>query len=394
METNERPCGARPRIDSLDWLRGLVMVVMALDHTRDFFGSSGLDPRDVEEPLLFLTRWVTHFCAPVFVFLAGTSAYLYGRKRPDDLRRFLWTRGVWLVVLEWTVVRIGWTFDLLPGFLPMQVIWAIGWSMVALSLLVRMPVAWVGAIGLAVIFGHNALDGVSPEHFGHLGWLWTLVHGFGPLAPMDAPLLPFAAYALIPWVGVIAVGFAFGPVMGLPAPLRRRWLYGLGLATTAAFVALRALGVYGDPAPWAPQPGALATVLSFLNCEKYPPSLLYLLMTLGPSFVVLALLERTSGLLQRPVGRALVTVGRVPLLYYVLHVYLIHAAAIAATAWVGGPLATLWDGFHPIFKGPDAGFHLGVVYAVWIGVVLALYPACRWFAGVKQRRSDWWLSYL
>ena len=388
--SDQSPSGARPRIDSLDWLRGLVMVVMALDHTRDFFGSSGLDPRDVDEPLLFLTRWVTHFCAPVFVFLAGTSAYFYGRKRPADLPRFLWTRGLWLVVLEWTVVRIGWTFDVVPGFLPMQVIWAIGWSMVALALLVRLPVAWVGAFGLAVIFGHNALDGITPEQLGELGWLWTLVHGFGPLAPIDSPLLPFAAYALIPWVGVIAAGFAFGPVMALPGKSRLHWLVGLGLGATASFLLLRALGAYGDPVPWSVQPTALSTVLSFLNCEKYPPSLLYLLMTLGPALLLLAAVDRTK----RPLGRALVTVGRVPLLYYVLHIYLIHAAAIVATTWAGGSLETLWDGFHPMFKAPSAGFDLTIVYTVWVGVVLALYPACRWFAAVKQRRSDWWLSYL
>lgn len=178
--------GARPRIDSLDALRGLVMIVMALDHTRDFFGTSAMDPRDVANPPLFLTRWVTHFCAPVFVFLAGTSAFLYGRKRPDDLVRFLWTRGLWLVFLEWTVVRVAWTFDLLPGFLPMQVIWAIGWSMVTLSVLVRLPVAWVGALGVGMIAGHNLLDGITPGDFGDLGWVWMLVHGFGPLTRLDA----------------------------------------------------------------------------------------------------------------------------------------------------------------------------------------------------------------
>ena len=385
------PTGARPRVDSLDALRGLVMVVMALDHTRDFFGSSSLDPRDLGDTALFVTRWVTHFCAPVFVFLAGSAAYLYGRKRPGDLPRFLWTRGLWLVVLEWTFVRVAWTFDLVPGFLPMQVIWAIGWSMVFLAAICRLPVAAIGTIGVAMIVGHNLLDGIEAARFGGLGWAWQVVHGFGPLRdPGAASLVPFVAYALVPWIGVIAAGYAFGTLYALPAERRRHWLLGLGLVLTAAFVVLRAANGYGDPRPWSSQPTGLATFLSFLNCEKYPPSLAFLLMTLGPSIALLGLADRGVGRL----GAPLVVVGRVPLFYYVLHIYLIHAAALLATAWVGDPLDTLWDGFHPMFKPPGSGFPLPVVYVAWVGVVLALYPACRWFASVKQRRDDWWLSYL
>jgi uncharacterized membrane protein len=370
-------------------LRGLVMVVMALDHTRDFFAASALDPRDVSDAPLFLTRWVTHFCAPVFVFLAGTAAYLYGRKRPADLSRFLWTRGLWLVFLEVTAVRVAWTFDLLPGFLFLQVIWAIGWAMVALAALARLPTLWVGAFGVAMIAGHNLLDGIEPQDLGSLAWAWTLLHGIGPLAPPDARVIPFAVYAFVPWIGVCAAGYAFGAVFVLPRARRVRWLHALGAGVTAGFIVLRALNGYGDPRPWSQQPSALGTLLSFLNCEKYPPSLLYLLMTLGPSIWMLAFLDGRTGL-----ARPLVTVGRVPLAYYVLHLYLIHVAAVVAALLAGDSLATLLDGFHPFSKPADAGFPLPVVYAVWLGVVLALYPFCRWFAGVKQRRDDWWLSYL
>ena len=381
---------ARPRLDSLDALRGLVMVVMALDHTRDFVGASAMDPRDVANPALFLTRWVTHFCAPVFVFLAGTAAYLYGRKRPADLSRFLWTRGLWLVCLEWTVVRFVWTFDVLPGFLPMQVIWAIGWSMVVLAALSRLPVAAVGAFGVIMIAGHNLLDGIGPERFGDLAFAWTIFHGFGPLAPMDAAVTPFVAYAVVPWVGVMAAGYAFGTFYdGAPDPRRAR-LLAFGAALVALFVALRAWNGYGDPGPWQPQPDAFATLLSFGNTEKYPPSLLFLLMTLGPSIALLGLWDRGVG----AASRWLVTIGRVPLFYYVLHILWIHLATIALTAATGGPLDTLLGGFHPMNKPAAFGYALPVVYAVWLGVVAALYPLCRWFAAVKQRRSDWWLSYL
>ncbi|MDJ0788897.1 MAG: heparan-alpha-glucosaminide N-acetyltransferase domain-containing protein [Myxococcota bacterium] len=388
---------ARPRLDSIDWVRGLVMVLMALDHTRDFVGTSALDPRDLGQPALFVTRWVTHFCAPVFVLLAGVSARLQagraGRgKSPAEVRRFLWTRGLWLLLLEWTVVRVAWTFDLLPGFLPMQVIWAIGWSMVALAFLVRLPGSVVGGIGLALVAGHNLLDPLSAADLGlpdRLAWLWTVLHGFGPL-PASGGVEPFVAYALIPWIGVIACGYGLGAVFTLPATERRRALYALGAATTALFVFVRAINGYGDPNPWEAQPTGFATLLSFLNCEKYPPSLAFLAMTLGPALLLLAVVDRG---VPRPL-RSVVVIGRVPLLYYVAHLFVIHAAAVALSAWVGDPLGTLLDGFHPMNKLPGTGFTLPVVYAVFAGVVVALYPLCRWFAALKQRRRDWWLSYL
>ncbi len=381
----------RPRIDSIDLLRGLVMVVMALDHARDFFGASSMDPRDVSQPALFLTRWVTHFCAPVFVFLAGTAAFLYGNrgKTRADVSRFLATRGLWLVVLEFTIVRFGWIFSLDYVFIPAQVIWAIGVSMLALSLLVFLPRPVIAAFGIALIVGHNALDGIRAEDWGRFGWAWMLIHQFGPI-PLSETATLFVAYPLVPWIGVIAAGYAFGPVMLLDTPQRDRACLAFGLGATAAFVLLRALAVYGDPQPWAPQATAIETGLAFLNCEKYPPSLLFLLMTLGPTIALLPVFERLRG----PLATILVTIGRVPLLYYVVHVPLIHAVAVGLALAIHGDAAWLFGEFPPFAKPEDYGFALPVVYALWLAVVASLIPLCRWFAEVKQRRSDWWLSYL
>jgi uncharacterized membrane protein len=381
---------ARPRLDSIDLLRGLVMVIMALDHTRDFFSGSGMNPRDVADPALFLTRWVTHFCAPIFIFLAGVSAYLYGTRgrSTGDLSRFLFTRGFWLIVLEFTLVRFGWTFGFGTEFFVMQVIWAIGASMVALSALVWLPRAVIAAIAVAMIAGHNLLDAIHAADFGAAGWVWNILH-----EPKLLTLAPgsqvYALYPLIPWIGVMAAGFALGPVF-LRAPAeRRRTFFFMGAAITAGFVALRLTNLYGDPAPWAAQDTTLSTVLSMLNVEKYPPSLLYLMMTLGPGVLLLAAFEQAKGRL----AGWITTFGRVPMLYYVAHVFLIHAAAVAFSWLATGDVAWL---FGALPSGKPAGYGLALpgVYAVWIAVVLTLYPLCRWFAGVKRRRSDWWLSYL
>ena len=381
---------SRRRLDSIDMVRGLVMVLMALDHTRDFFGSSAMEPRDVSDAGLFVTRWVTHFCAPVFVFLAGASAHLYGRKRGlAELRRFLATRGLWLVVLELTVVRVAWTFDVVPGFLPMQVIWAIGWAMIALSALVSLPVGWVATIGIATIAGHDLLRLVDASALGIPAALWTVLHGYGPL-PAQGAARPFVAYALIPWTGVIAAGFGFGQlVAGDPGKRRRRFLR-LGAALIGGFVVLRAINGYGDPTPWSVHASLGETVLSFLNCEKYPPSLAFLLMTLGPAIVLLGVVDGVRHRLAQP----FVMIGRVPLLYYVAHIFLIHLGALALTALAGGPTATLLDGFHPMSKPDDFGISLPMIYLVWVAVVLSLYPLSVWFANLKARRGDWWLSYL
>ena len=276
------------RLDSIDLLRGFVMVLMALDHTRDFFGMGGFNPRDVAEPALFLTRWITHFCAPVFIFLAGLSAYLYGARGRSvgTVSRFLLTRGLWLILIELTVVRLAWTFSLDVTHFTAQVIWVIGASMVLLAGLVYLPRWAIATIGLAMIAGHSLLDGVSAEQFGPAGFAWNLLHQPGALRFGNETRV-FALYPLIPWAGVMATGYVLGPVMQRDEGSRRRWLVGLGAGLTAGFVLLRATNLYGDPAAWQSQNGPLATALSFINCEKYPPSLLYLMMTLGPALPLL-----------------------------------------------------------------------------------------------------------
>ncbi len=383
--------GARPRVDSIDLLRGLVMVVMALDHARDFFGASSLDPRDLGQPALFLTRWITHFCAPVFVFLAGTSAFLYGNrgKTTRDVSRFLLTRGLWLVVLELTIVRLGWLYALDLQLFPAQVIWAIGWSMVTLSLLVFLPRWAMLGFAVALIVGHNAFDGIEAARFGAFDWLWVVLHRGGPLelAP-DVTLL--VAYPLVPWLGVIAAGYLLGPVFLLEAPARRSRLLRVGLGACAAFLLLRTLDVYGDPRPWTHQGDLFTTALSFIDCEKYPPSLLFLLMTLGPSIALLPVLEHARGRL----ARTLVTIGRVPLMYYVVHLWLLHAIALVVARVTFGDVGWLVGGWSFLTKPSGYGVGLPFVYALWLLVVVSLLPLCRWFAAVKQRRSDWWLSYL
>jgi uncharacterized membrane protein len=380
-----------PRLDSIDLLRGLVMVLMVLDHTRDFFAAGGFNPRDIHDPALFLTRWITHFCAPVFVFLAGMSAFLLGARggSPGQLSRFLLVRGLWLVLLEVTLVRFGWTFSLFPSFLVLQVIWAIGVSMVVLAGLVHLPRWAIGAVGIGMIAGHNLLDPIQAEQLGGAGWLWHVLHQPGLLRPTP-DMAVFALYPLIPWVGVMAAGYALGPVMRLAPAHRKRWLLGLGAAVTLGFVLLRASNLYGDPAPWAAQDGIVATALSFVNNEKYPPSLLYLAMTLGPALLALAGLEAAKGRL----AGLLVTFGRVPLFFYLAHLLLLHAAAVAFAAAVHGDAAWLLGGGALGAKPDGYGLGLPGVYLVWLLAVAALYPPCRWYAGVKRRRGNAWLSYV
>jgi len=382
----------RPRLDSIDRLRGVVMVLMALDHARDFFSESAftLDPTDLTRTTtaLFLTRWVTHFCAPVFVFLAGVSAHLSlsrGRTK-RQLSRFLLSRGVFLILLDPTVIRWSWFWDGNWRFTYGQVIWVLGWSMVILSGLIHLPRWFIAAFGVITIAGHNLWDGIAPERFGTWGFVWNFVHVFGFTRPIPGFTF-FVVYPLVPWVGVLAAGYAFGPIMQLEPSARRRWLVGLGVGLTAAFAILRYANVYGDPAPWSQQSNGVFTLLSFLNCQKYPPSLLFLLMTLGPALLALAWFERPAG----AIGRWCTVFGRVPMFYYLLHVPLLHLLAVAASVACYGWSAWNISGWNP----PEVyGFSLPVVYAAWIAVVATLYLPCRWFAGVKRRRNDWWLSYL
>src|SRR5215468_6955847 len=281
---------ARARLDSIDLLRGLVMVLMALDHTRDFFSASGPNPRDIADPALFLTRWVTHFCAPTFIFLAGVSAFLYGERGRSvgQVSLFLLTRGLWLILIEFTVMRFCWTFSFHINVFVLQVIWVTGASMVVLAGLVHLPRGAIAAIGLAMIAGHNLLDGIDAADLGNAAWLWTLLHQPG-LIEIVPQLKLFVLYNLVPWSGVMAAGYALGPLFRLDPASRRSFLIRTGVAVIAGFVVLRATNLYGDPDVWSMQGSVLGTVLSFIDCEKYPPSLLYLMMTLGPALILLAL---------------------------------------------------------------------------------------------------------
>ncbi len=382
---------ARPRLDSIDLLRGLVMFVMVLDHVRHYFGASAMNPRDVTDPALFLTRWVTHYCAPNFIFLAGVSAYLFGHRgrSKGEISRFLLTRGLWLVFLEATVLRFAWSFDWRQEYFVLQVIWAIGCGMIALAGLVYLPRWAIGLFGASLIVGHNLLDSLHAAQFGSAGWLWNILHEPALLEPITG-VHTFFLYPLIPWVGVIAAGYAFGPVFTYAPALRVNRLLQWGIAALTAFFLLRGMNLYGDPAPRVSYDNPLSSLLSFVNCEKYPPSLLYLTMTIGPALILLAIAERFRG----KVASWLITLGRVPMFYYVAHIFLIHAAALVYVWATGGDIEWLVRRTPTIIKPAGFGLSLPGVYAIWLGVVVTLYPLCHWFAGLKQRRKDWWLSYL
>jgi uncharacterized membrane protein len=379
------PAQRAERNQAIDWLRGAVMIVMALDHSRMFVGSE-VDLHTASAALYF-TRWITHFCAPVFVLLAGMAAYLHGQPLGSTgaLSRYLFTRGLWLAFLEITVVRLVWMLYIGPQILVLQVIWAIGVSMMVLAGLVWLPRAAIAAITAALIAGHNLLDTVHAADLGAFRWLWLLLHEHGQLEPFSGARW-FVIYPLMPWVAVMAAGYLIGPWARLPRAARRTRFLRAGLALVAAFVVLRAINLYGDPQPWSADGGPLRALLSFLDCEKYPPSLLFLAMTLGPALCVLAWMDRPLG----PWAARVAIYGRVPLLYYVMHLFLIHAAAIAL-AW---PLLGVAAVTHPFVGGEPLGYSLSAVYVVWIAVVLALYPMCRWFADVKRRSRSAWMSYL
>ena len=385
--------GKPPRLDSIDLLRGLAMVIMALDHARHYFTIVRFSPVNLDETTVahFFTRWLTHVCAPAFVFLAGTGAFLFRArgKTKADLAWFLLSRGIWLIVLELTVMRMAWQFSFDYSYAVGQTIWAIGWSMVFLSGLVFLPISVTTAFGVAMILVHNAFDDIKPKMLGDLGWLWKILHSGGRVQIFDNYTLS-AMYPLIPWIGVMAAGYGFGVILQREQRRRRKILWWLGGGLTVAFVVLRWLNVYGDPKQWTTHEDLALTIVDFLNCDKYPPSLLFILMTLGPAIASLALFERLRG----PVARFFIVFGRVPLFFYVAHIFLIHALAVlAAYATIGGP-GSLVGSVKPLELPEGYGFELPVVYLVWIGVSLALYPACRWYADVKRRSRNVLLSYL
>ena len=387
----------------MDILRGLAMVVMALDHTRDFMTYLRIAPEDVAHTYgaLFFTRFITHYCAPIFSFLAGTGAFLSTRrgKSIPQLSGFFLSRGLWLVLLEFTIVDFAW------GFVPWAhagVIWILGVSMVVMALIIWLPVRWIAVLGLGMIATHNLLDGIRAASFGKFYWLWILLHSPGSI-PVTAHFSLSTRYVLIPWVGVMAMGFAFGAL--LQRPDRRKWILTLGISATALFFVLRGFNLYGNgivgtasayarsAGPWSIQPTISLSVISFFNTLKYPPSLQYLLMTLGPALILLGLLDGARA--QSGLGRILLVYGRVPLLYYVLHLYLLHLMAMVVSLAFHQPV---WHGtVIADFAQRPAGYGHGLafIYAMWILAVAILYLPCLWFMNFRSRHRDWpWLSYL
>lgn len=391
---------AEPRLSSIDALRGVVMIIMALDHVRDFFhiGAMSFSPTDLSRttPILFFTRWVTHFCMPVFMFTAGIGMFLLGQRISTlrKLSRYLWTRGLWFILLELTVMQLAYNFTFSPRFMILLLIlWIFGICMIAMAMLIHLPFRWLAALSIAVIAFHNCLDGIKPSQFGAAARVWNLVHQPGVISVLGKQVL--VPYTFLPWIAVMAAGFCFGRVFLLGPAERQRITLRIGLALTIGFLVIRTLNVYGDPVPWARQQSTVFTALAFLNCTKNPASLDYLLMTLGPALLFLAYLDRRTFTAAHPV----IVFGRVPLFYFVLHFYLIHALAViaallrygaASAKFIFGPLPSMAGRSFP----PDFGYPLWVVYAVWILTVALLYPLCRWFARVKAARRYWWLSYL
>ncbi|MBT8275793.1 MAG: DUF1624 domain-containing protein [Bacteroidia bacterium] len=386
------------RISSLDVLRGIVMVIMALDHVRDYFHAGAMvsDPSNLETttPFLFFTRFITHFCAPVFIFLAGTSAFLYGRnKTRHQLFWFLFTRGLWLIFIEVTLMTLLWWFDLTFSFFNLQVIWAIGLCMIILAFLIYIPKKILVLTGLVLIFGHNLLDGIVAQGNSFGAIIWYILHqaNFVKFGDTWVSFL----YPILPWIGVIVLGYCFGNLYHkeFHAPARKKWLLSLGIGSIVLFLLIRGINVYGDLVPWEVQQNGTYTLLSFLNVTKYPPSLLFLLVTLGPAFLFLYLAESVKTKL----SDFFLVYGRVPFFYYVVHVFVIHVAAIVGLILTGKDWQIMILNMDSIMDGSMAGYgySLGITYLVWIGIVLLLYPVSRWYMIYKAKNRDkWWLSYL
>ena len=390
------------RLASIDALRRGVMIVMALDHVRDFFHRAAMSssPTDlrVTTPLLFMTRWVTHICAPVFMLTAGLGAYFYwqaGRTK-KQLSWFLLTRGVWLIVLELTLMQLAYNFAIsstYPIFL--LVLWVLGLCMVALSALVWLPLPFLLGFSVATIVLHHLFDSVTAQSFGAWAPIWNLLHQVGAFPFAGSVFI--VAYPVVPWVAVMALGFCLGPVFLKPAAMRQGTLIGVGAGITIAFLIIRAINSYGDPAPWSPQPPPILTTMSFLNTSKYPPSLAFLLMTLGPALLILGIFEGLAFQRKNP----LIVFGRVPLFYFVLHFFVAHAGAVLLAAAVYGRGAWTFM-FQPVPSmggaatafPPNFGYDLWVTYLIWIVIVAGMYPLCAWFARVKEQRRAWWGSYL
>jgi len=400
MPNPYEPSG-KQRISSIDILRGVIMLIMALDHTRDFFHNAGpnSDPTNMATttPILFFTRWITHFCAPNFVFLSGISAYIAGTRRTkSELSSFLIKRGLWLVFVEVVILTFAFTLNPFYNVVILQVLWVIGLSMVILGLVVKLPLKVIGIIGALIFFSHDILDYL---HLPKAGTEANLMNLFlvarGSVIPMGQSHFIFDLYAIIPWTGVMLLGYVFGSLYqaSFDPQRRRKILLTTGLISLAAFIILRFFNLYGDSAPWSVQRSGTYTFLSFLNVSKYPPSLLYSLMTIGTGMVVLSLTEKV----QNKLTAIFIVYGNVPFLYYVMHFYLLRITSVVVFFAQGFGTKDIVDPKHQnpfLFSPPHFGFPLGGVYLVWLCVIIVLYFPCRWFSLYKKTHKQWWLSYL
>jgi uncharacterized membrane protein len=380
------------RIFSIDLLRGLVMTLMALDHVRDFFHDDAFlhEPLDLQTttPFLFFTRFITHYCAPIFIFLAGVSAYLIGLKKSKaELSSFLIKRGFWLIIIEFAIVTFGWTFNPFYNVFVFQVIWAIGISMALMGLLVRLPYKVIFGTGLLIVLGHGLLTGITS------GFWYDLTLGHFASYPISETRTILIIYSFVPWLGIMLCGYGMG-IIFTPTfdPIqRKKILLSTGTAMLVLFILLRFSNLYGDPSPWIPQRNALYTFLSFINVSKYPASLLYTCITIGPALLLLVALEKARG----PFVHIIAVFGRVPFFYYILHIYLIHILTIIAFYATGHTSADIVNPSTPfLFRPQIFGFSLPIVYLIWLGVLVILYPICKWYNHYKSKHKHWWLSYL
>ena len=385
------------RIGTIDLLRGLVMIIMALDHTRDFFHVGALtgDPLNpaTTTPLLFFTRWVTHFCAPVFVFLSGLSAWLQSRRKTKkELAVFLLKRGAWLIFIDLTLMTLLITADIHFEFFILETLWAIGAGMIVLGLVIRFPFKFILSLGLIIVFGHNILDYF--ENAGPVSAWWSILH-----KPNLIPLFPghslFVFYPFLPWAGLLLLGYCGGKLYTDTTAQKRKFiLLSLGAGAILFFIVLRYINVYGNPSQWSHQANGTATFFSFMNVQKYPPSLLFMCATIGPALIFLAFTEKVSGWLVRVIS----VYGRVPFFYFIVHFFILHLAQIITYLSRGHSIMQGMKGLagNPVkFSSPGEGFSLPVIYLIWIGIVLLMFPLSKAYDKYKQEnKGKWWLSYL
>ena len=400
MDINSLPKALkRNRIESIDLLRGIVMIIMALDHIRDYFHYDAFlySPTDLNRTsvFLFFTRFITHYCAPVFVFLAGISASIYGSKRSRrELSFYLLTRGGWLLFAELFIITLGWTFNPTYPLFNLQVIWAIGISMIVLAAIIYMKRVYILLTGVLLIAAHNLLDNVHVPGNGIASFLWSFLHE--PADFVVGRFNIFVRYPVLPWIGIMAIGYFFGELYnpGYDAVKRKITLLYTGAGAMALFIILRSYNLYGDAAQWSMQKDTMFSMLSFFNVTKYPPSFLYTLITLGPAMIFLSMAEKPLN----TVTEKIVVFGRVPFFYYVIHLYLIHLFAMIGAIIAGYNWSDmiLQDRVNRVAALKGYGFNLLIVYLVWMALILFLYPCCKWFDRYKRNHQSTkpWLTYL